>query len=120
MNQQQAEVIAGAVAIIRPDWLQSSMVKMLAKQRHRPARQVALALVSMAYDPAVKTPGLLNTDGAKEHWAVGQIGEPTVAPYYDRTPVPAEPHPITDPDMIRRIRLAAKADTTQPEGEQQA
>ena len=78
MNRQEAEVIASAVAIMRPEWQQGSMVTLLAKLQHRPARQVALALVALAYDHDVTSPGLLLKDGA--HWAVGTIGEPTYTP----------------------------------------
>lgn len=81
MNQLEAEVIAAAVAIIRPDWKEASMVTLLAKHRHRPARQVALALVAMAYDPDVQTPGLLNSEGGAAFFAVAAPLEPTyVAP----------------------------------------
>lgn len=78
MTPAEAEVIAHAVAIIRPQWQADSMFKMLANHRHRPARQVALALVYLAYDPDVKSPGLLNHDGP--HWSVGQLGDATYTP----------------------------------------
>jgi len=131
MNRPEAEVIAAAVAIIRPEWYQTSLLKMLGKIQHRPARQVALALVSLAYDPEVQSPGLLLHEGP--HWAVGQIGEATYVPpavserlcptHGDRAetcrgcaadrkaatePVPPA-QPITDMETIRAIRQAAKA-----------
>lgn len=80
MNHTEAEVIASAVSLIRPAWLKTSLLTMLAKQQHRPARQVALALVAMAYDPEVKTPGLLNGDHGAQYWAVAAPLEPTYTP----------------------------------------
>ena len=117
MNRPEAEVIAAAVAIIRPEWYQTSLLKMLGKIQHRPARQVALALVSLAYDPEVQSPGLLLHEGP--HWAVGHIGEATYTPpaageeqcrihgqrqpcggcRADRLAIPAEP--IAPPELER-------------------
>lgn len=78
MNQPEIEAIAAAVSIIRPKWYQSSLTTLLAKLRHRPARQVALALVYLAYDPDVESPGLLLHDGP--WWSVASIAEPTYVP----------------------------------------
>ncbi len=80
MNKPEAEVIASAISIIRPAWLKTSLMTMLEKHQHRPARQVALALVAMAYDPEVKTPGLLNGDGGAPYLAVAAPLEPTYTP----------------------------------------
>ena len=67
MNKPEAEQIAQAVALIRPKWLQSSLVTALGNlpKRHRdkPARDVHLALLWLAYDPAQDTPRLLREDG---------------------------------------------------------
>ncbi len=80
MNRNEAEVIASAVSIIRPAWLKSSLLTLLAKHQHRPARQVAIALVAMAYDDEVKTPGLLDREGGAPYLALSQLGKPTYTP----------------------------------------
>lgn len=85
MNFPEAEAIASAVSIIRPAWLQSSLTKMLFKLQHRPARQVALALVYLAYDPEVESPGLLLKDGP--WWSVASLTEPTYTPPAGNEPV---------------------------------
>ena len=73
MNQNQARAIAKAVSFIRPDWQESSLSSLLtglpAARRDMPARDVMLALVWLAYDPATKTPGRLIADGPWWHIA---------------------------------------------------
>ena len=113
----EAEQIAAAICQLRPDWLQSSLVTLMGRQQHRAARDVALALVWLAYDPETKTPGRLETAGP--HWLLSRMAgasDTTGLPYYDRAPVVAEPHP-SSPESIRQIRQAARAATT--EGKQQ-
>lgn len=78
MNRTEAEAIASAVAILRPAWRADSMLTLLGKLQHRPARQVALALTSLAYDADVQSPGLVLSDGP--WWGVGTIAEPTYIP----------------------------------------
>ena len=67
MNKPEAEQIAAAVTVIRPRWLQSSLATLLgnlpARFRDRPARDVHLALLWLAYDPQQDTPRLLREDG---------------------------------------------------------
>lgn len=67
MNRPEAEQIASAVSMIRPRWLQSSLVTLLGKLpdhlKARPARDVHLALLWLAYDPQQETPRLLREDG---------------------------------------------------------
>lgn len=67
MNRPEAEQIASAVSMIRPRWLQSSLVTILGKLpdhlKARPARDVHLALLWLAYDPQQDTPRLLREDG---------------------------------------------------------
>ena len=67
MNKPEAEQIAAAIAAIRPRWLQSSLTTLLgnlpARFRERPARDVHLALLWLAYDPQQDTPRLLREDG---------------------------------------------------------
>lgn len=67
MNKPEAEQIALVVSIIRPKWLKTSLVTALgnlpARFRDRPARDVHLALLWLAYDPQQDTPRLLREDG---------------------------------------------------------
>lgn len=107
MNRAEAEQIATAICIIRPDWLQSSIVTMLGNHQHRPARDVMLALVWCAYDPETKAPGRINADGP--WWQTTRLAGTTTAnvpPPYER-PKPTEP-PATR-EQIRAIREAARA-----------
>ena len=70
MNKREADLIATAVSIIRPDWLRTSLVTMLgnlpARLRDRSARDVHMALLWLAYDPQQETPRLLRENG--EWW----------------------------------------------------
>lgn len=67
MNKPEAEQIAAAISMIRPQWLKTSLVTALgnlpAHLRERPARDVHLALLWLAYDPKQETPRLLREDG---------------------------------------------------------
>lgn len=90
MNRPEAEQIATAVSIIRPDWVRTSLLTTLerlpAHHRARPARDVHLALVFLAYDPATHTPGRLGQDGP--WWAVAALAGPG-------TDMPREPGIVT-------------------------
>lgn len=78
MNRPEAEQIAHAIAMIRPRWLASSLATMLgnlpAHLRQRPARDVHLALLWLAYDPHQDTPRLLREDGP--WWNLAALTEP--------------------------------------------
>ena len=78
MNRAEAEQIATAVSVIRPDWLRTSLVTALGRlpehYRIRPARDVHLALLWLAYDPDTKTPGRLGQEGP--WWGVGSLAGP--------------------------------------------
>lgn len=63
MNRPEAEQIATAISMLRPDWLRTSLLTLLAKHQHRSARDVMLALVWVAYDPETKTPGRIDAEG---------------------------------------------------------
>ena len=73
MNPNQARAIAKAVSFIRPDWQETSLYSLLsdlpAARRDRPARDVMLALVWLAYDPNTDKPGRLKLDGPWWHIA---------------------------------------------------
>lgn len=82
MNRPQAEQIAYAVSTVRPDWLRSSLVTMLGNLpthlRDKPARDVMLALVWLAYDPDQETPRLLREDGP--WWNLARLAGPGAQP----------------------------------------
>ena len=108
MNHDEAQRIAAAISIIRPDWLASSLLTTLGKLpphlRARPARDVHLALAWLAHDPEQRTPRLLSESGP--WWQLGaQPGNAPALrtwrdPYADTTPA--------DPDTIRAIRAGRK------------
>ena len=96
MNRPEAEQIATAITIYRPKWLQTSLVTLLGRHKHRPARDVALALTWLAFDPETDSPGRLDHDGP--WWHVTQVAgiEPaSTLPYYDRAPIQREANPAT-------------------------
>ena len=86
MNRPEAEQIATAISMLRPDWLRTSLLTLLAKHQHRSARDVMLALVWVAYDPETKTPGRIDAEGP--WWAAartaGMPDAPQPTPRCDR------------------------------------
>jgi hypothetical protein len=109
MIRPEAEQIASAVAIIRPDWQQSSLVSLLAKHQHRPARDVMLALVWVAYDPTTTSPGRISADGP--WWCTARLAastDPPLPPYYTNREPPPRDGPPAAPTTIRAIREGAK------------
>lgn len=60
----EARAIGHAISALRPKWLATSLATwILNNVPTRPARDVMLALVVAAYDPAVDTPGVLAKPG---------------------------------------------------------
>ena len=103
MNRPEAEAIAEAVSAIRPKWLKTSLLTLLADFQAKSARDVMLALVWVAYDPETKTPGRIREQG--DWWNISRAASTTTppAPYFEPyTRGPAEPH--ATPDTIRAIR----------------
>lgn len=82
MNQPEAEQVASALTMIRPDWLRSSLVTLMGnlppRLRQRPARDVMLALVWLAFDPQQVTPRLLREDGP--WWNLARMAGPGTQP----------------------------------------
>lgn len=78
MNKAEAEQVASAITMIRPDWLRTSLVTLLAKHQHRPARDVMLALTWVAFDPETKKPGRINEEGP--WWAITRTAGLTETP----------------------------------------
>lgn len=101
VNRPEAEQIAAAITLIRPDWLKVSLVTLLAKHQHRPVRDVMLALVWIAYDPDTKAPGRISTDGP--WWHIGRLAGAETAD----VPPPYTPPPAiqaADQATIRALR----------------
>ena len=90
MNKPEAEQIAAAISMIRPQWLKTSLVTALgnlpAHLRERPARDVHLALLWLAYDPRQDTPRLLREDGP--WWNLATLTGPRVV--------------VTEPGIVTR------------------
>ena len=65
MNREEAHRIASAITCLRPDWLHTNLLTILAKPEHRlrPAQDIAIALTWLALDPTTDTPGRLNESG---------------------------------------------------------
>ena len=129
MNRSEAEQVAAAIAIIRPDWLRTSMLTILGRHQHRPARDAMLALVWIAYDPDTKTPARIDSDGPWWHTArlAGVAAEPTqTPPTYLACPMHGKPEPCTDcpppadPKSVAQAVAAARAAirTTPTKGQQ--
>lgn len=82
MNRNEAEQIALAVSTIRPQWLKTSLVTALGNlprhHRDKPARDVHLALLWLAYDPQQDTPRLLREDGP--WWNLAALTGPGTQP----------------------------------------
>jgi hypothetical protein len=127
MNRAEAEQIASAITHIRPDWLRTSLITMLARHHHRPARDVALALIWVAYDPDTRGPGRIDADGPWWHTSrLAATDQDTRPPYLADTRCPkhgdrepclpcqreAAGTPAT-PERIRQIREQYRATTTQ-------
>ena len=115
MIRPEAEQIAAAVTIIRPDWQQSSLVSLLSKHQHRPARDVALALIWVAYDSETTSPGRINADGP--WWRTARLAatqDSPLPPYYAKSEPAKRDGPPADPATIRTIRDQAKRHQATP------
>ena len=116
MNRPEAEQIASALTMIRPDWLRTSLLTILGRHQHRPARDAMLALVWIAYDPDTKTPARIDSDGPWWHTARLAATETAALPP-ERLPCPIHHHPEpcphcgppADPDTARQHLAAARA-----------
>lgn len=82
-NSNEIQRIAAAMAAIRPDWRQSSLVTFLTKNHaQRAYADLAIAAIVVALDPVTKTPELLNQHGpwwSAAYVASGQGTEPVGA-----------------------------------------
>lgn len=75
-DQVETERIAGAVAMLRPDWPAGSVKRYIQGRPellNRPARDLALALVYVALDPASDTPARVSEAGPWWQILRGQV-----------------------------------------------
>lgn len=110
MIQPEAQQVATAITMIRPDWPYASLMTLLGRHKHRTARDVMLALTWIAYDPETKTPGRIDADGP--WWATSRLAgvEPTLPPYYDRKPIERDPDARpADPEEIQAMKDQIRA-----------
>ena len=67
ITENQAGLLTGFVASLRPDWGQTGIMAALARNHQKaPAHILAIALVNIAVNPAARTPALLDYEGP--HW----------------------------------------------------
>lgn len=95
MDKPQAETLAAAINVLRPDWPVRQIVNLLAKHRQRPFADVAIALTAIAVDPATRTPARLHEDGpwwkAAHTARAGSSEPPTWTPARTRNECPHHP-----------------------------
>ncbi len=120
MNRNEAEQIASAITVIRPDWLRTSLLTILSRHQHRPARDVHLALVWVAYDPDTRTPARIDSDGP--WWQTARLAGVTTAQtppdrlacpmHHEPEPCnacPPKAHPETAARRLAEARAAVRA-----------
>lgn len=102
ISREDARRIAETASMIRPDWLVSSLVTLLAEFRSRNPRDVHLALIWIAYDPETRTPARLREDGPWWHLE-HQPGPPPLPLWKD----PDRDRPRLTREQIQAIRQTA-------------
>ena len=102
MDQHDARRIAETGNALRPDWPIGSLMTILAEHKHRAPIDVHLAVVWIAYDPTIKTPAILRTDGPWWHIVNQTRTTGRTLPYFK----PAEPSEPVPPERIARLRHA--------------
>ena len=108
MIPAEAQQIAAAIHAIRPDWPANSLTTFIARNlAERPARDVMLALVWCAYDPATDSPGRINQPGP--WWDVARLAGAESSRQPERYTPPA-PIVAASPERIREIRQQAAAE----------
>lgn len=116
MNRPEAEQIASAITMIRPDWLRTSLLTILSRHQNRSARDTMLALVWVAYDPDTKFPTRIDSEGP--WWHTGRLAAVETAitpPARLACPIHGQPEPcsacgpLADPDAVRRHLADARA-----------
>lgn len=118
MNRPEAEQIATAITMIRPDWLRTSLLTILGRHQHRPARDVMLALVWVAYDADTRTPARIDTEGP--WWQTTRLAATNTPatqtpPSRLACPVHDEPEPCTAcppmaaPETVAQVLAEARA-----------
>lgn len=90
ITQNQAKILAGYVATLRPDWGETGIMAALARNHQQaPAHILTIALINIAANPDARTPALLDHPGP--HWdhANGII--------HQTKPKPPQPATTNDP-----------------------
>lgn len=113
--------------MVRPDWLVASLVNLLHEFRAKPVRDVHLALLWIAYDPATKTPGRLREDGPWWHLGERSGSVADVIPAHQLRRPTWDPTPGPPPERVReladqarqRLRQTPQPPTFAPEEPQQ-
>lgn len=82
MNDYEAERIAAAINVLRPDWPTRSLITLLGRPQlaSRPRRDVLVALAWVAAEPNTANPGRVLEAGP--WWKAAAAGEPTASTRY--------------------------------------
>jgi len=82
MNEHEIDRIAAAVNVLRPDWPTSSLRTLLGRVelKHRPRRDIAVALTWVACDSDTKTPARVIENGPWWRAATAGMSEEARAP----------------------------------------
>lgn len=115
MNAAELDLVASVLHTIRPSWRHDSLRTFLAQHvKDKPYRDVLIAGVWVALDPAATTPNLLVKDGV--WWQISRLDQGTPTPPVGMCPYhPGEPEPcpecaayartvLLDTSRIRAIR----------------
>ena len=109
MNEHEIERIAAAVNVLRPDWPTSSLRTFIASRLgSRPRRDVAVALVWVACEPATTTPARVLEIGP---WWQAAAADGTTVPRHG--PVPRLQPGTSPPSEWKQARDAIR----QPKGD---
>ena len=107
MDQHDARRIAETANALRPDWPIRSLMTLLAEFRHLDPLDVHLAVVWIAYDPDIESPGILrNSTGP--WWKLvrtTKLGTPDLPRW---TPPPPPDGQIPDPARVAQLATAAR------------
>lgn len=105
MDQHEARRIAESAHALRPDWPIRQTLTILAEFRHMAPVDVHLAVVWIAYDPDIATPGALR-DHTGPWWRITTEPE-TVGPAL-RTWTPVDDQVRLDEDRVRELAAAGR------------
>ena len=123
-TKPEAERIAAAVNVLRPQWPAKSIeTQILDRHAARPARDVLLALCWVALDPATQTPSRINASGPWWDFQIPTDKQPTLDMPHPRCPTHGAEYPCPDcrteltppaPHHMAAIRAAIPTRTPAP------